>query len=282
LIRPIYIGAVVASLFAAEGCNSGPEPVAVPPEQVVSDSATDRVISLIPSATEFVYALGASELLVGRSAHCDFPSEVVGLPSVGSGFDPDLEAILTLEPTLVLASGAQRELPVLTKLQEAGVEVLILPDETIPEVLFAGLQLGSRLGEGESAEALVDRIASELDAVSVQAPEDGPKTLLFVGHDPYFVAGEDTFVGALLALSGAENLAPPGWSQVDREFILVAAPEVIIDVAASDTGEWQSMTDVPAVSSRSICRVGPNLVSRPGPRIGQAAQALSACLVESR
>ncbi|MFT6395549.1 MAG: iron complex transport system substrate-binding protein [Bradymonadia bacterium] len=240
------------------------------------------MISLIPSATEFVYALGASELLVGRSAHCDFPSEVVGLPSVGSGFDPDLEAILTLEPTLVLASGAQRELPVLTKLQEAGVEVLILPDETIPEVLFAGLQLGSRLGEGESAEALVDRIASELDAVSVQAPEDGPKTLLFVGHDPYFVAGEDTFVGALLALSGAENLAPPGWSQVDREFILVAAPEVIIDVAASDTGEWQSMTDVPAVSSRSICRVGPNLVSRPGPRIGQAAQALSACLVESR
>ncbi len=265
-------------MILSTGCQRTSEPDPDPSPSLSASDAPERIISLIPSATEFVYELGASELLVGRSAHCDHPSEVSALPSVGSGFEPDLETILTLEPSLVLASGAQRELPILATLSEAGVDVMILPDETIPEVLFAGLQLGIRLGRQAEAEAIVDGIAGQLDAVGAAAAKDGPQTLLFVGQDPFFVAGSDTFVGALLALSGAENLAPDGWSGVDSEFILVEAPEVIIDVASSDSDVWGSLAGVPAVSSGRICRVDPNLVSRPGPRIGAAAQALAACI----
>lgn len=237
---------------------------------------TERIVSLMPSATEFVFALGAEEELVGRSTHCDHPLEAATVASVGSGLDPDLEALIALRPTLVLASGAQAGLDVLDPLRDSGVDVLLLPDASIEGALSAATRLGDRLGKVEEAATLLGEIRASLDGV---APvERDERVLIFVGHNPFYVAGADTFIGGLLALSGAENVAPPGWSAVDREFILVAAPTSIIDATGVDAVLWRGLEDVPAIRDERVCRIDPNLVSRPGPRIGAAAQEIRGCL----
>lgn len=260
---------VILSLVLAAGCQRSTEvPAPVDP--------SERVISLMPSATEFVYALGAEGALVGRSTHCDYPLDVQDVPSVGTGLDPDLEAIMALDPTLVLASGAQSGLDVLEPLRASGVDVLLLPDASVDSALSAPALLGTRLGRAAEAEALALEMRAALDATPRTG--EGERVLIFVGHSPFFVAGADTFVGGLLELSGAENAAPSGWSAVDREFILVAAPTAIIDATGADTTTWSGLEDVPAIAAGRTCPIDPDVVSRPGPRIGEAAQAFSRCL----
>ena len=249
------------------------------PEEPTSEpvEASDRVVSLIPSATEFVYALDAGDLLVGRSTHCDYPPEVDDVTSVGTGLNPDLEAMLSLRPTLVLVAGAQANLGAIGSLREAGIEVLLLPDGSVDEALRSATLLAERLGRVPEGAALVGAMRDGLEAVDPVTDPEGAKTLLFVGHDPFFVAGSDTFVGELLALSGVRNLAPPGWSGVDQEFILVNRPDVIVDLGSPDDGAWDGLAAVPAVQTGRVCVIDANLISRPGPRIGEAAQAIRAC-----
>jgi iron complex transport system substrate-binding protein len=264
------------AVLLASGCTreAPAEPASTPS---LDGEASERIVSLIPSATEFVYALGAGDLLVGRSTHCDYPPEVEGVPSVGTGLNPDLEAMLSLRPSLVLAAGAQENVPALASLRDAGVEVLLLPDGSVEETLRSASVLGERLDLALEGMRLHGRLRAELDAVRSVAEPELSRTLVFVGHNPFYVAGSDTFVGELLALSGVENLAPPGWSGVDEEFILVNAPDVIIDLTSPDLSAWDALGSVPAVRDGRVCAIDANLISRPGPRIGEAAHAIRSC-----
>ena len=242
LVLPIAVVALIG------GCN---RPANGGSESLQTDSNEERIVSLVPSATELIYAFGRGDDLVARSTHCNYPSEVEALPSVGSGLEPDLERILALEPTLVVASALQSYFPGIEALEDAGVEVLLLPDDSMDEVRESMLTLGRRLDRAERAEEIVGEIDAEIERIrSEVADAEHPKVLVAVATDPIYAVGPDSRLGELLPTVGGDNVVERGdWVQLDREALIAGQPEVIVDTTGNAEPEvWGRFVDVPAVA----------------------------------
>jgi ABC-type hemin transport system substrate-binding protein/endonuclease/exonuclease/phosphatase family metal-dependent hydrolase len=219
--------------------------------------------------------------VIARSVHCNYPSEVAGLPSIGSGLEPDLERILSLQPTLVVATEAQAGLPAIATLRAAGVSVLLVPDITLDDVPVAIGQIGEATGHVEEATELARSFAADLTAIDAAvAGREPTRALLVVAREPIFAAGPDSRLGALLALAGAQNVLETGdWVAVDDELVVARAPQVIVDASGSgDSAWWGRLHTVPAVANGRICHVDADLLARPGPRLAEGARALARCL----
>ena len=243
--------------------------------------AAMRIVSIIPSAIELLFAVGAGDSVVARSVHCDFPPESRALPSIGSGLDPNLEAIFALRPTLVVASEMQADSPALRSLRAAGVDVLTLPDQSVAGVETALETLGARLDRVAEASVIVESMRSRLAAVRALPPfEPTPRVVVAIDTDPLFAAGAESWIGDLVAIAGGENVVAGVWVQVDDETLISLAPSHIVHGARApeDLDEWQRFTTVPAVSDRRICAIDPDLIARPGPRVAEAAEQIGACL----
>lgn len=281
----LLVATVAAACLGACRSPSGGQAEGAYSEPAVEGSAhrphTERVVSLVPSVTEQLYAIGAGDLVVARSQHCNHPAEVALLPSVGSGFAPDVERILALEPTLVVASELQESLPALEVLRDAGVEVLVLPDAELGDVGASLHQLGARLGrDGEAdavARAFSDALQSLADATDALPPV---RTALVVGRDPIYAAGADSRLDEVLRLAGGTNVVDDGdWVQLDAEALIALAPDVIVEPSTAGDASWWARWDaIPAVASGRLCQVDADEVARSGPRLADAAWAIARCL----
>ncbi|MBW2360785.1 MAG: ABC transporter substrate-binding protein [Deltaproteobacteria bacterium] len=247
-----------------------------------------RVVSLNPSLTAIVLALGADAQLVGVDEYSSQQQPAVrDRPIVGGLFAPRLETILSLEPDLVVwvPSAQQRDLR--RRLDGLGVEVLVLPNHTLDELLESIEVLGARLGYAEPARRRVAEIRAAFASAAASAqPRTAPRTLLVLQREPLYVVGGGSFLAAMLAAVGAENVAggiAEAYPRVSLEWLIAARPEVILD--ASQTPEpavqfWQRWPSLPAVADGRVVTISAAEVTLPGPHLERALAIISAALAD--
>lgn len=250
-----------------------------------------RVISLIPSATETLVALGAADRVVGRTRY-DVAPEVARVPSVGGGLDPSVEAIVALHPDLVVGWANDKRQEVRDKLVALGVPVFALRTDDTVDVFRNVATLGRLTGRDSAAAAVAAAVRRDFDAVRRSvAGRPRPRVFYVVFNDPPMTAGPNTFIAQLIGVAGAESVFPDvrqPWPTVSMEEIVRRDPDlVVVPRGARSRGEapgtalaelrarggWR---DVGAVKRGRVVTVEENLVNRPGPHLGAAARALRA------
>ncbi|WP_159913475.1 ABC transporter substrate-binding protein [Pantoea sp. 18069] len=240
-----------------------------------------RIVSLLPSVTESLCALGACERLVGVDALSNHPPEIAALPRLGKASAPSVEAIVRLRPDVVLLPYSP---PLMAQLAQFGIPALALDAHD-----FAGIRAQwhalDALLQQQRADALIARLQAGVDRVARPA-RAGPSVYFEVDATPY-AAGANSFIGELLTTLGARNIVAPAFGPFPRlspEYIVRQNPQLIIHTpetpaaAFAQRPGWGAMD---AVRSGRICTLNAaevDLVSRPGPRLDQAAAVLARCL----
>lgn len=249
----------------------------------LSAAEPQRIVSLAPSITETVFALGAGERLVGVSTYCDYPPEAARIDRVGSFLTPNIEAIVAARPDLVIGIPSPGNRNPVESIERLGLRVLTVDPETIDQTKAAILAIGEALGRVSAAQELVARIDAEFAAVEARLTGVAPRrVLMVVGHTPLIAAGRGTLQDELITRARGQNLAGAAsgrWPHLNLELVVAAAPEVIVDTsmgneeragAAATMEFWRAFPTIPAVRNRRIYGYGAYDVLRPGPRIGAA------------
>lgn len=275
---------LAAAVFFGWGCLLGSGWAGEPPPGGVA-----RVVSLAPSITEQVFALGAEDRLVAVSSYCDHPPEAAALPRAGSYLKPSVETILAFQPDVVLGVPTPGNQAAVDQLRRLGIEVVVVSEDTLKDTWQAIRTVGAWVGRRAEAESLVEHLKEELRAVRDAAKRRPQRRVLFVvGHDPLVVAGGGLFVDELIELVGGENVGARGrghWPRLSLEAVVAAEPEVIVDGAMGNEAEadprvladwWASYSSVPAVRDGRVRAQRSDALLRPGPRIGEAARELFA------
>ncbi len=243
--------------------------------EVTIDAEPQRILSLGPSATETLFALGRGDRLVGRTDWCNFPEAALEVPSVGSLFPPDYERILATEPDLVVM--IEGSVDVRERLeQEYGLTVFVYAPATFEQLFAQMVTLGEALNAREAAEAMVAEIRGEVEAIEAKTASVTERPVVFyeVWPDPLLTAGPGSFIDDMIRIAGGINAAgdaDSAWPPFSVEELLAADPDVIV------TGSPEMAQDVlsrPGWESIKAVREGrvygvPNedIVVRPGPRL---------------
>ena len=256
-------------------------------ERVRFEAPPQRVVSLLPSLTETVCALGACARLVGVDRYSNWPLSVRELPQLGGGIDPHVEAIVRLRPDVVLLAQSSR---VAQRLQSLGLKVLALEPKSHADMQRVLRQVGQVLGlpEAESRKVwlgITQGVAQVAAAVPAHARQ--ARVYIEVSRGP-FAASAASFIGETLAQLGAQNIVPASlgpFPKLNPEFVVRANPDLIMIGNRSMQAEtsypgWQAIR---AVREQRICVFSADeadIVVRPGPRMAEAAQIMARCLAE--
>lgn len=243
-----------------------------------------RVISMMPSVTEWIIAMGGSGRLVARTDFDDHPA-VAALPSVGGGLTPSVEWLAARRPDLVVAWPDAPSRSLVARLEALGIPVYAAPTETVGEGLRTARDLGRILGLEAAAADAVAEVEAGLEAVS--AAVDGrhrPDVLFLIGLDPLMAAGPGTFVDQLLRRAGGHNVLADLdvlWPQLSLEEVLRRTPDVVVVASSGESRPLDALRDrpgwrdLPAVQTGRVYAVDPDRVNRPGPGMDEAAAALA-------
>lgn len=298
-------GLLALLIIALVGCAGAkaPEPsesvgVAVPkPVSVVDDAGRtveiartpQRFVSLAPSNTEILFALGLDDKVVGVTDFCDYPEEAKAIEKLG-GIEPNLEKIVALNPDLVLAiGGSPAQVEKATEMEKLGLAVLVLEPGDI-EGIMANIELvGKAAGAEKEASELVTEMRKRFDDITarVKGAESRPKVFFELdATDPSkpYTPGPGSFIDALITLAGGSNVgagAKMQWAQLSTEEIIAQDAEVIVlgdanyGVTAEMVKERPGWSVITAVKNAAIYPIDDVLVSRPGPRIIDGLEALT-------
>lgn len=256
--------------------------------EVVLDAPLTRAIALNPADCEILYALGAQDVLVGRGEYCNYPEDVLSLPSVNSGAQTNIEQILALEPEVIIMSKMAQTVEQVEALEKAGVRVVISDAQSLEGVYEAIALLGELTGREEAAEALAQEMRSGFDAIRQQA-QTIEKTVYFEVSPlewGLWTSGKDTFLDELAQIVGLTNAFSDvtGWAEISQEQVLERDPDYIVTTAAyygegelpvDEIASREGWQDLRAVKNRAIYNADADMTSRPGPRLLDAAQALA-------
>jgi iron complex transport system substrate-binding protein len=245
-----------------------------------------RIVSLNPSLTAILLALGARDSLVGvDSFSAKQQPEVAGLPTVGGLYNPSLEAVVALDPELVVFVPTAEQRDFQRRLAELELGAEAYDPVSFEDVLGTILRLGERVGREAAARERVDAIRAARRAVEARAAGlPRPRTVLVLQREPLFVVGSGSFVDEMIGAAGAENLGrafPDPWPRVTPEWLLAAAPEVIIDgsdVAGDALGYWSKWPSLPAVQRGRVVAVPQGSVALPGPWLDRSLERLAELL----
>ncbi len=242
-----------------------------------------RVVSVAPSITEIIFALGKGDILKGRTDYCDYPAEVLDIPGIGSLREPDIEAIAELEPDIVIASTHFTK-ESLEKLTALSIPVAVLADQDSFEGVYRIIEeIAILIGAESEADLLVssmkETVTSVLDTVRGKGT---PSVYYVIGFGEYgdYTAGGDTFINQIIEMAGGDNIASgiSGWS-FSLEQIVDSNPDIIIC-----SKYWNSknsiMTtngymDLPAVRNGNLYEIDNNMLDRQGPRLADGLMELA-------
>jgi iron complex transport system substrate-binding protein len=261
--------------------------------EIILDEPAQKIVSMAPSNTEILFAVGAGEQVIGRDEFSDYPDQATGLPSVGGSFgDYNLEAIVDLEPDLVLA--AEINTPEQVKsLEDLGVTVYLLPNPTTLDEMYENLFTVAELtGHMAEAEELVDELRHRVSNIEslVETAEEQPTAFYELdATDPSapWTAGLGTFIDTLITMAGGVNIASDmegSYLQISIEELLVRDPQVILlgdaafGISPESLLERTGWSNISAVTNDKIYTFDDNLVSRPGPRLVDGLEELARLL----
>ena len=302
----IYLAACAAPSPPAEIKPPPPSPVEVqvqpekpepPPEElpqfpltIVDDlgrtvqiaELPQRIVSLAPSNTEIIYALGLEDRLVGTTDYCDYPEAAKSKPRVSGYSTPNLEKVVSVQPELILAE-AIHEKTVLPALENLKLTVIVMSAKSLDTVLNDIKLVGQVNGKSQAAATLVDSLNARIQAIvsktDTLTPEQRVKVLYVVWHDPIWTMGRETFINDLIWESGGVNIFAADFEKsrvVSLEAIIQKNPQVILVSGMGTTGDLiyknimkeTRLSGVDAMRNNRIYKISDaNLIERPGPRI---------------
>ena len=247
-----------------------------------------RIVSLLPSLTESVCALEQCHRFVGVDSHSNYPVSVRRLPIVGSGLEPNIEAIVSLRPDVVLLTPSS---PASQRLESLGIKVVALDTKTHADVRRVLTKLGVLLDiPDERGGGRLWRIINVSIAAAAQAmPAKTKNTQVFfeVGHGPY-AASESSFIGETLTRLGVKNVVPAAlgpFPRLNPEFVVRANPDLIMvgNRGMLTMGSYPGWSGIKAVREQRICvfdALESDVVVRPGPRMAEAARIMAKCIAD--
>jgi len=268
-----------------------PEPEVLPeyPLTVVDDltrkvtikKLPQRIISLAPSNTEILFALGLEDRVVGVTQYCNYPEAAKAKPRVAGYSNPSLEKVISMEPDLILAD-AIHEKTVLPALEKHKLTVIVMAAKSINTVMDDITLVGKVTGKSKAAARLVDGLNARVKGVTAKtqslASDERPRILHILWHNPIWTMGSETFIDDLLQKAGGLNIFADEFEKsrvVSIEAVVDLNPQVITVSGMGTTQEqiYSSITkdsrlsDVDAIASSRVYKIDSNLVERSGPRI---------------
>ena len=246
-----------------------------------------RIVSLVPSATELIYALGGEDRLVGRTDFCDYPPAAVkDKPSVGGMVAPNLEIIAALKPDLVIATTSGNRLETFTRLEQVGIPVYAVHANRIAEMLDVTRRLAELTGRQAALAPLVSGLERRLFAVAnAVRPYPRPRVLYVLWPEPLLVPGSGALLTELIALAGGDSITANERGDYPRfsiEAAVVRAPEVILLARHGSASapplakdKWERLASLPAVKSKRVHAIDGTLVHRYGPRVVDGVETLA-------
>lgn len=255
--------------------------------EIALDAPATKVVALTASDCEILAALGAEDTLVGRGEYCDYPESVLEVPAVQSGADTNLEQIIALEPqVVVMAKMAQTEEQV-AALEKAGIRVVVSDAQDIEGVYTAIRLIGTLVGRNDEAEAMVADMQSTFADIAAKSENTGKTVYFEVSPLQWglWTAGKGTFMDELATMCGLTNAFADveGWAEISEEQVLERDPDYIVTISMyygegpTPVEEIKSRAGwdvLKAVQNDAIFNADSNEVSRPGPRLKDAAEAL--------
>jgi iron complex transport system substrate-binding protein len=272
--------ALIAVCWSSVSAGSDPSAQSEPPVQTL------RVISMNPSLTQMLIALDAQQVLVGVDEYsADHEPAVAALPRVGGLFNPSLEAVVALEPDLVVVVPSVQQRDFRSRLRELGVEVLELASITLDQILESMQTLGDRIGRSQAARERVVAIRSAWAEVAREAAQQPRRSaVLIVQREPLYVVGGGSYLNSMLDATGLDNAAAEyseAYPRVSLEWLIAAGPRVIIDSSADPTSaadHWARWTSIPAVAEGRVVAVPQGLVTLPGPYLDRSLRTMVAAI----
>jgi cobalamin transport system substrate-binding protein len=243
-----------------------------------------RIVSLAPSVTETLFALGFGNRLVGVTTYCDYPAEALKLPKIGGFMSPSLEVIVSKRPDLVIGVSSATDPVKAREMERLGLKVTLISLASVSDILGSIKTIARLLGNPEAGEKLVDRITRQFDAVTKRvAPAPRRSTLLVVGLRPLVAVGGKNFIDELITLAGGENIANNAaqpWLNLPDEYVVAKAPQVIIEAGMGSernqsAKHWADLKSIPAVKERRVYSYPSDKILRPGPRIGEGLEEIA-------
>jgi iron complex transport system substrate-binding protein len=245
----------------------------------------ERIVSLVPSVTETVFAIGAQDRLVGVTDFCDYPAAARLKPRVGGMLAPSLETIVTLKPDLVIATTAGNREETFTQLERLRIPVYVVNPVNVADVLDLISRLGALTGHEAEAARLVATLEARIKAVSERvAPLPRPRVLYVLWPDPLIVPGRGALVSELIAKAGGDSVtaeASEDYPRYSLEAAVARAPQVIV-LANHGAGQgtisrekWERFTSLPAVKAGRLYTADGNLLHRYGPRVVDGLELLA-------
>lgn len=259
-------------------------------QEVTISAQPERIVSLAPSNTEILFAVGAGDQIVGVTEYCNYPPEAQEREKIG-GFSAktiSVEKIVSLEPDVVFSAGAIQQ-PVIEALGQAGIPVFAFDPEGV-EGVYENIKLAGRLtGHADEAANVVSEMKERIGAVTEKTqaiPEDERPTVFYeVWHEPLMTAGPTTFIGRLIELAGGKNIFADvieEYPQVSAETIVQQNPDVILgpdshgeQLTPEKIEARPGWADIAAVQAGRIYLIDGDIVSRPGPRLADALETIA-------
>ena len=289
---------LIIMLSAIAACAPAPADMPASPTRftdqlgrvVTLQNPPQRIISLAPSNTEILFALGLDDRIVAVTDYCDYPVEATTKPSIGSYNEPNIEEVVALSPSLILATSIHEE-RIIPQLEERGMTVFALTPRTTDEVLEAILLVGEVAGKREEASGLVAEIRNRIKAVTDKTANltetEKPRVFYTVWHDPLTAPGSGTFPHDLIGKAGGINIAQDligDYPTMSLEAVIAADPEVMI--AGVNNGTLEDLNlhfirteprlrDISARQNNRVYGIDGNLTNRPGPRIVEGLEELA-------
>lgn len=249
--------------------------------KITLQKKAERIISLAPSNTEIIYALGAEDLLVGVTNFCDFPEEAKKKEKVGDFFNPNIEKIISLKPDVVLSSSGIQAKTV-ESLKNAGITVVVFDPKSITDIKNDFMNAGKITGKNSQAEKLVKEIDMALDKVK-KAIVKNPKVFFEINSEPLMGVGSDTFISDAIKICGGTNIGDlfgKNYPVVSVEKVVEENPEVYLlskalPISSEDIKKRPGFANITCVQEGKIFTVNDDLIMRPGPRFAEGLLQLS-------
>ena len=285
-LRRIIFAALMLAVAAGASCVSRQQPssdarpfVDELGRAVMVPAQPRRIISLAPSITETLFALGLEDRLIGVTSYCDYPPAATLKEVIGDTMRPSLEKIIALKPDLIIASTASQLEQFIFKLDEMGIPVYISNPRNIESVLASIMKIGELAGASERANEVTQKLRSRVEAVQERVKERRrPGVFFILGTQPLITAGGDSFINDLITRAGGRSISEnekSEYPQYSLETVMASRPEVIF-LQSGDPELPDRLKQTPAALSGRVYQLDDNLIIRPGPRIVDGLEQMAA------
>ena len=284
----------VSLILTISACGSQPKPqahFAVKDSrgiEVSFDKAPEKIVSLMPSNTEILYALGCGDKIIAVSDYCNYPEDTANKQKLPAGEKLNVEAIIALNPDAAIIGSMTAMEDQVNQLEQAGVKVIITEANSLAETYEVIEMIGTITEKEKEAAFLVKNMKGGFDKIKKEAEgKDPPKVYVEVSPLEYglWSCGRNTFIQELIDIVGAKNIFDDveGWAAVSEEQVLTRNPDVIITTSSPLTGiedpageisSRANWSKIDAIKNGRVVMLDSDMISRPGPRLLDAANEL--------